>query len=280
MRAAGGAAMAGAIPTGLTGQAAREPSTAAFQQSVARWCFSDIPLETFCRELVDLQLPAIDLLTPEEWPVALDHGLVISTADVAAGTIEDGLNDPANHDTIVEAFREWLPRAREAGIPNAICFFGNRRGMEDAEGIRNSIACLERCKGIAEDEGVTIVVEMLNNAPGGHIDYMGDNTPYAVEIVGAVDSPRVKLLYDVFHMQIMEGDVIRTIQNNAEYFAHYHTGGVPGRAEIDETQELYYPAIMRAIRDTGFTGYVAHEFIPQGPDPIAALRDGMRRCTV
>ena len=117
MRAAGGAAMAGAIPTGLSGQAAREPSTAAFQQSVARWCFSDIPLETFCRELVDLQLPAIDLLTPEEWPVALDHGLVVSTADVAAGTIEDGLNDPANHDTIVEAFREWLPRAREGRDP-------------------------------------------------------------------------------------------------------------------------------------------------------------------
>ena len=195
-----------------------------------------------------------------------------------AGTIEDGLNEPRNHSTIIRAFEEHIPRAAREGVPNVICFFGNRRGMRDAPAIENSIRCLRECAPIAEAEGVTILVEALNSKPGGHVDYIGDHMSYALEVIRAVNSPRVRILYDVYHMQIMEGDIIRTLTDSSDWIGHYHTGGVPGRAEIDETQELNYPAIVRAIRDTGFSGYMAHEFIPQSGDPLRSLREAVEMC--
>jgi hydroxypyruvate isomerase len=223
-------------------------------------------------------LTAIDLLTPEEWPVAREFGLTCSMGSGLGGPIERGLNDPANHDTIVESLRAGIPQAARAGVPNVITFFGNRRGMSDSEAITNCVAALNRVKGVAEDNGVTICVELLNSKVN-HKDYQGDHTAFGVDVVSMVNSPRVKLLYDIYHMQIMEGDVIRTVRDNQQWIAHYHTGGVPGRNEIDNSQELNYPAIVRAIAETGFGGYVAHEFIPK-QDPLSSLRDAVTLCEV
>ncbi|MXX67603.1 MAG: TIM barrel protein [Gemmatimonadales bacterium] len=225
-------------------------------------------------------LTAMDLLTVEEWPVAQDHGLTVSCGDVAAGTIEDGLNETENHAGIIEAFERHIPHAARVSVPNVICFFGNRRGMENGVGIENSIRCLEACAPIAESEEVTILVEVLNSKAGGHVDYIGDRMDYGLEIIRAVDSPRVKILYDIYHMQIMEGDIIRTLTDASPWIGHYHTGGVPGRAEIDDTQELNYPPIVRAIADTGFEGFMAHEFIPRSGDPLRSLREAVELCAV
>ena len=255
-------------------------SARGLKQSVARWCFADIPLGEFCAAVTAMGLPAMDLLKVDEWRVAHDHGLIVSCGDVAAGTIENGLNEPGNHSTIIGAFERHMPRAAEDGVPNVICFFGNGRGMSDAPAIENSIACLRECAPIAEAEGVTILVEALNSKPGGHVDYIGDNMNYALEIIRAVNSSRVKILYDIYHMQIMEGDIIRTLSEARDWIGHYHTGGVPGRAEIDETQELNYPPIVRAINKTGFDGFMAHEFIPRSDDPLRSLGAAVSLCTV
>ncbi len=262
------------------GVAATPGQAAGITQSVARWCFEDIPLVPFCRGVAEMGLTAMDLLLVEEWPVAHDHGLTVSCGDVLAGTIEDGLNEPSNHRGIIEAFERHIPHAARVEVPNVICFFGNRRGMEDAVGIENSIRCLRECAPIAESEGVTILVEVLNSKPGGHVDYIGDHMDYALEIIRAVDSPRVRILYDIYHMQIMEGDIIRTLTDASPWIGHYHTGGVPGRAEIDDSQELNYPAIVRAIGETGFEGFMAHEFIPRSGEPLRSLREAVELCAV
>ena len=261
-----------------TPPAARVGDQTGIVQSVARWCFAEIPLAPFCASVADMGLTAMDLLEVDEWAVARDHGLTVSCGDVGAGTIEDGLNEPANHAAIIGAFERHIPRAAREGVPNVICFFGNRRGMADVDGIDNSIRCLRECAPIAEAEGVTILVEVLNSKPGGHLDYIGDHMNYALEVIRAVDSPRVRILYDIYHMQIMEGDIIRTLTEARDWIGHYHTGGVPGRAEIDGTQELHYPAIVRAIRDTGFSGFMAHEFIPRSDDPLASLAEAVALC--
>jgi hydroxypyruvate isomerase len=194
------------------------------------------------------------------------------------GPIENGLNDPANHESIVKGLTEGIPNAKKAGVPNVITFFGNRRGRSDEEAIKNCVTALNRVKRVAEDNDITICIELLNSKVN-HKDYQGDRTPFGVAVVSQVNSPRVRLLYDIYHMQIMEGDVIRTIKDNHQWIAHYHTGGVPGRNEIDVTQELYYPAIVQAILDTGFHGYMAHEFIPKR-QPIASLREAVVLCDV
>lgn len=246
---------------------------ARFTQSVCRWPFARIPLREFFRGVADLGLTAVDLLSPDEWPVAREFGLTCSMGSGLGGTIVDGLNDPANHDAIVKGLTEGIPRAAEAGVPNVITFFGNRRGRPDGEAIANSVAALRRVAPVAERHGVTVCIELLNSKVD-HKDYQGDRTPYGVAVVSQVGSSRVKLLYDIYHMQIMEGDVIRTLREHQQWIAHYHAAGVPGRHEIDDTQELYYPAIFRAIRDTGFTGHVAHEFIPTR-DPLTSLREAV-----
>ena len=254
------------------------PGRRRFTQSVCRWCYASIPLRDFCQAVAKMGLTAIDLLTPDEWPVAREFGLTCSMASGLGGPIERGLNDPANHDTISTSLTAGIPQAARAGVPNVITFFGNRRGMSDKDAINNCVTALNRVKGVAEDNGVTICIELLNSKVN-HKDYQGDRTAFGVEVVSAVNSPRVKLLYDIYHMQIMEGDVMRTIRDNQQWIAHYHTGGVPGRNEIDGSQELNYPAIVRAIADTGFSGYMAHEFIPKR-DPLTSLRDAVALCEV
>jgi hydroxypyruvate isomerase len=248
------------------------------KQSVCRWCYARIPLHDFCRQVAALGLSAIDLLTPDEWPVATEYGLTCSMGSGLGGAIEHGLNDTANHETIVNSLQRGIPRAAAAGVPNVITFFGNRRGRSDAEAIANCVRALQRVKQTAEDHGVTVCIELLNSKVN-HKDYQGDRTTFGVEVVAAVNSPRVKLLYDIYHMQIMEGDVIRTIRDQQQWIAHYHTGGVPGRNEIDNSQELHYPAIARAIADTGFSGYFAHEFVPRR-DPMTSLREAVELCAV
>jgi hydroxypyruvate isomerase len=244
-----------------------------FTQSVCRWPFAKMPLRDFCQSVAGMGLTAIDLLTPDEWPIAREFGLTCSMGSGLGGTIVDGLNDPANHDAIVRGLTDGIPRAAAAGVPSVITFFGNRRGRPDADAIANSVAALKRVAPVAERHGVTVCIELLNSKVN-HPDYQGDRTAYGVDVVRRVDSPRVKLLYDIYHMQIMEGDVIRTIRDNAPWIAHYHTAGVPGRHEIDDTQELHYPAIFRAIRETGFRGYLAHEFVPVR-DPLTSLREAV-----
>jgi hydroxypyruvate isomerase len=248
------------------------------KQSVSRWPYSRIPLPEFCRACADMGLTAIDLLEEPDWAIARDHGLICSMGYAGGGSIRDGLNVRANHDAIVRSFEAAIPRAAAAHVANVITFFGNRRGMGDEEAIANCVAGLNRVKRVAEDAGVTICVELLNSRVD-HRDYQGDRTAFGVAVVKAVGSPRVKLLYDIYHMQIMEGDVIRTIRDNQQHIGHYHTGGVPGRHELDDTQELNWAAIARAIADTGFQGYFAHEFVPSR-DPITSLRDAVKLCDV
>jgi hydroxypyruvate isomerase len=248
------------------------------QQSVSRWPYNAIPLPDFCRACAEMGLTAVDLLEEPDWEVARRFGLVCSMGYAGGGSIRDGLNVKANHDAIVKNFEQTIPRAAAAKVPNVITFFGNRRGMADEEATANCIAGLNRVKKIAEDHGVTICVELLNSKVN-HPDYQGDHTAFGVAIVKAVDSPRVKLLYDIYHMQIMEGDLVRTIRDAHQYIGHYHTGGVPGRHELDATQEVNWPAVCRAIVDTGFTGYLAHEFVPTR-DPLTSLREAVTLCDV
>ena len=248
------------------------------RQSVSRWCYGKIALPDLCRAVAAMGVPAIDLLEPEDWPTAREHGLVCSMGYGGGGTIRDGLNNPANHDRIVGNLTAALPKAAALGVPNLITFFGNRQGRDDTAALAACVAGLNRLKSAAERHGVTICVELLNSKVD-HRDYQGDRTSFGVAVVAAVNSPRVKLLYDIYHMQIMEGDVIRTIRQHAAHIGHYHTGGVPGRHELDDTQELQWAAVCRAIVDTGFTGYLAHEFVPVR-DPLTSLREAVVLCDV
>ena len=248
------------------------------KQSVSRWPYQKIPLPEFCRAVAEMGLTAIDLLEETDWAIARDHGLICSMGYAGGGSIRDGLNVLANHDQVVRNFEQTLPRAAAMRVPNVITFFGNRRGMSDEQAAANCVAGLNRVKKMAESEGVTICVELLNSKVN-HPDYQGDRTPFGAAIVKAVGSPRVKLLYDIYHMQIMEGDVIRTIRDHQDAIAHFHTGGVPGRHELDDAQELNWPAVCRAIVDTGFRGYLAHEFVPTR-DPLTSLREAVVLCDV
>ncbi len=268
--AAVGAAMSRPIPVQAAGGGLR--------QSVCRWCFNDIPLRDFFDQVRETGLTAVDLLDEEEWAVAREHGLACSTGYGGGGTISDGLNDPANHSAIVRNLERSLPAAARAGVPNVIAFFGNRRGLGDAEGIDHCVAALRRVAPVAESEDVTVVVELLNSRVD-HPDYQGDRTRFGVEVVKRVASPRVKLLYDIYHMQVMEGNVIQTIRDSHQYIGHYHTAGVPGRHELDRQQELHWPAIAQAVAETGFRGYLAHEFIPTR-DPMTSLREAVAACRV
>ena len=259
---------------------ARAERTGRIRQSVSRWPYSRIPLAEFARAVKEIGLVAVDLLQPEEWPVVHDAGLVCSMGYPSnrRDFLTRGFNDPANHDLLVDEILRTLPAARAAGVPNIIAMFGNRAGRPDAEGAEHCIAGLSRISTAAEQAGVTVCVELLNSKVD-HKDYMGDRTAFGAQVVRGVNSPRVKLLYDIYHMQIMEGDVIRTIRDNLAHIAHFHTGGVPGRHEIDDGQELNYRAICTAIADAGFTGYLAHEFVPSR-DPLTSLREAFRICDV
>ncbi|HEX4039592.1 MAG TPA: TIM barrel protein [Acidobacteriaceae bacterium] len=251
---------------------------ARIRQSVCRWCYKSTPLDQLCQWAASLGLKGVDLLEIEEWDVPRRYGLICTMGYAGGGTIPDALNRMENHAAIEAAFRKNIPLAAKSGVPNVITFSGTRRGMSDEEGARNTIAGLNRLKSIAEDNAVTICLELLNSKVN-HPDYMADHTAWGAGVMREVNSPRVKLLYDIYHMQIMEGDLIDTIRANIEVIAHFHTGGVPGRHEIGPTQEIQYAPVMEAIAATGFQGYVAHEFLPTG-DPLAGLRQAVEICSV
>ena len=254
------------------------PRKGRIHQSVARWCYKDIPLDQLCQAGAQMGLVGIDLLETTEWDVPARYGLKCTMGYAGGGTIPDALNRIPNHDAIEAAFRKNIPLAAKAGIPNVITFSGNRRGMTNDEGARNCIIGLNRVKKIAEDNNVTICMELLNSKRN-HPDYMADHTDWGASVMAEVNSPHVKLLYDIYHMQIMEGDMIATIRENIQFLGHFHTGGVPGRHELDDTQEVQWDAVMRGILDAGFTGYVAHEFLPTR-DPLTSLRQAVDRCDV
>ena len=261
-----------------TSQAGRVVTKGRINQSVSRWPFEKIPFKDFCRAVAEMGLKAVDLLDAKDWETVKQFGLVCSMGYVEAGDITDALNVKSNHDSIVRNLEKGIPLAAKASVPNVITFFGNRRNLGDAEAIENCVIGLNRVKKVAEDHGVTICVELLNSKVD-HKDYQGDRTSFGVQVVKAVGSPRVKLLYDIYHMQIMEGDIIRTIRENYQWIGHYHTGGNPGRHEIDSSQELNYAAVCSAIAATGYKGYVAHEFVPTR-DPLTSLREAARLCDV
>ena len=276
------ATLASVLPARSAAGMTNPVSAGRLKQSVCRWPYKSVALPEFCKRVKKLGLGAIDLLYPDEWSVAADAGLVCSMAYAARRDhfIETGFNDPANHDALIAELKAALPLAARAKLPNLIAMFGNRSAsIGESAAIANCIAGLKKIAPLAEDAGVTICVELLNSKVD-HAGYQGDHTAFGAAVMEGVGSPHVKLLYDIYHMQIMEGDVIRTIRDNIQWIGHFHTGGVPGRHEIDDTQELNYHAVAKAIADLGYQGYVAHEFMPTRPDPFESLADAVRTCTV
>lgn len=247
--------------------------------SVCRWCYSNIPFEDLCKAANNIGLTSIELTGPEEWPILKKYGLTAAMGWSAEKGITEGFNNPALHEELVTRYTELIPKAAAAGITQLICFSGNRKGLDDEKGLENCAVGLKRLMSIAEQYKITLSMELLNSKVDHH-DYQCDRTDWGVALCEKIGSDRFKLLYDIYHMQIMEGDVIATIKKNSKYISHYHTGGVPGRAEIDETQELNYPAIMKAIVETGFKGFVGQEFIPKREDKIASLKQGVMICDV
>ena len=262
----------------VKGEASVTPRKDRIHQSACRWCYKDTPLDQLCAYGAQIGLKGIDLLQPEEYEVPRKYGLICTMGYAGGGTIPDALNRVENHAAIEAAFRTNIPLAAKAGVPNVITFSGNRRGMSDEEGARNTVIGLNRVKKIAEDHGVNICMELLNSKVN-HPDYMCDHTAWGVGVMEQVNSPNVKLLYDIYHMQIMEGDLIDTIRANIQWLGHFHTGGVPGRHELDDTQEVQWDGVMRGIVDAGFKGYVAHEFLPVH-DPFTSLRAAVDLCDV
>jgi hydroxypyruvate isomerase len=247
--------------------------------SVCQWCYDKIPLETLCSAAREMGLQSVELVTVTDFPILQRHNLVCAMVTGVPGMIQSGLNRLENHDKIIEFFEHTIPATAKAGFPNVICFSGDRAGLSDEQGLKNCAIGLQRIMPAAEKHGVTVCMELLNSKVD-HPDYMCDHSAWGVELCKAVGSEKFKLLYDIYHMQIMEGDVIRTIENCHAFIGHYHTGGVPGRHEIDETQELNYPAIMKAIVKTGYKGFVAQEFIPTLPNPLTSLKQGIQICDV
>ena len=252
-----------------------------FQHSVCKWCYSDLSVNELAAAAKGMGIQSVELLQPQDWPALEEHGLtcaMVSDPLNAEFGIAKGFNRLAHHEQLVPAYKERIRETAEAGYPNVICFSGNREGLSDEEGLKNCAEGLRQIMPAAEEADVTVCMELLNSKVN-HPDYQCDHTAWGVRLVERVGSERFRLLYDIYHMQIMEGDVIRTIRDHQDAIAHYHTAGVPGRHEIDETQELNYPAIMRAIAETGFTDFVAQEFIPTG-EPLPAFREAVAVCSV
>jgi hydroxypyruvate isomerase len=268
--------------------AAKAGASGAINHSVCKWCYDSIPLEDFCVAAKEIGLKSVELLKTSDFQVLNKHDLTCalvtsatgSTKDgVKVGTIEKAFNRIEHHDTLQEINEITLRECAKVGAKQLIVFSGNRDGMDDEQGMENCVTGLHRIMPLAEKLGITVTMELLNSRVD-HADYMCDLSKWGTALVEKVGSENFKLLFDIYHMQIMEGDIIATIKAKNEYFSHYHTGGVPGRNEIDESQELFYPAIMKAIVDTGFKGYVAQEFIPKREDKLASLRQGVEICTV
>lgn len=247
--------------------------------SVCRWCFGKLSLDELCIEAKKIGIKAIDLVGPEGWPTLKKHGLYSSMCNGAEINLVDGWNDPKFHATLIKNYTEMIPKVAEAGYTQLICFSGNRRGKDDETGLKNCVDGLKQVLPLAEQHGVVLVMELLNSKVD-HKDYQCDHTAWGAELAKRLGSENFKLLYDIYHMQIDEGNVISNIQTFHPYISHYHTAGVPGRNEIDDTQELFYPAIVKAILATGFKGYLAQEFIPKYQDNIKSLRDAVNICDV
>jgi len=257
--------------------AAETAQTGRLKQSAARWCYKDMSLDDLCSNAARIGLKGIDLVNHDEWPTVRKYGLTPAMTP-GAGTIPDAWNRKENHAKLIEEMRANIERAAAAKVPNVITFSGNKRGMPDEEAKDNCVAGLNRVKKMAEDNNVMICLELLNSKVN-HKDYQCDHTAWGVDVVSRVNSPKVKLLYDIYHMQIMEGDIIRTVRDNIQWIAHFHTGGVPGRHELDNTQELNWRAVATAIADLKFDGFVAHEFIPTR-DPMQSLAQAYNECNV
>jgi hydroxypyruvate isomerase len=259
------------------------------RHSASAWCYGNLfdagkdkpakmSFAEFCRECYRLGLESVELLGPDQWEAVRKAGLTCAMCN-GPDSIPYGWNRMEHHEVLLPKFEQAIPQVAEFGYPNIVTFSGNRNGMRDEEGLENCVKGLKRLAPIAERHKVTVCLELLNSKRS-HKDYMCDHTAWGVEVCKRVGSERLKLLYDIFHMQIMEGDVIDTIRENHPYIGHYHTGGVPGRNEIDDTQEIYYPAVMKAIVATGYKGFVGQEFVPKGPNPLASLRRCVEICDV
>jgi hydroxypyruvate isomerase len=251
--------------------------------SVASWTYNFLSIDEMCKVVKKLGFSSIDLLAPKDWPTVQKNGIYCSMCYTAGKiSLTEGWNNKANHEWLIKDFEEGIPMVAQAGYKNLICFSGNRNGMDDVIGMNNCSEGLKKIMPLAEKHGVIIQMELFNSKIN-HPDYMCDKSAWGIDLCKKIGSPNFKLLYDIYHMQVNEGDVINTIQKNHQYFGHYHTAGVPGRHEIDETQELYYPAIMKAIVATGYKGYVAQEFVPSSKDnkeKIAALKKAIKICDV
>lgn len=267
---------------------ATEEAGGRVNHSVCKWCYNGISIDGLCLAGKEFGLKSVELLGPGDIEKVQKHGMTCAmvsnpTAKNAAGRnvggITDAWNRVENHAPLLEAYAEYIEQAKALGVDNVICFSGNRGGMDDQEGLQNCAKGLKELMPLAEKAGIKITMELLNSKVN-HPDYMCDHTEWGVALCQAIGSDNFKLLYDIYHMQIMEGDVIATIRKHHEFISHYHTGGVPGRNEIDESQELYYPAIMKAIVDTGYQGFVGQEFIPKRSDKIASLKQGVTICNV
>jgi hydroxypyruvate isomerase len=288
--AAIGLAAAAGLPRRLQAAdpVARLQLNGTIRHSVSAWCYGSLlnpgkdkpakmTFEDFCRECYQLGLESVELLGPSEWPIVKKVGLTCAMCN-GPDNIGYGWNRVEHHDDLLPKFEKALPQVAEFGFPNIITFSGNRKGMSDEQGLENCVKGLKRLVPLAEKHKVTVILELLNSKVD-HKDYMADHTAWGVEVCRQVGSERLKLLYDIYHMQIMEGDMIRTIKQNHQYIGHYHTGGVPGRNEIDDSQEIHYPAVMRAIAATGYKGFVGQEFVPKR-DPLASLKQAVEICDV
>lgn len=253
------------------------------KHSIARWCYESTPLVELCQKCHELGIQALDLLTLDEIPRAQEQGMKCSITAAhpdpnGIGTIEQGFNDPANHPALHKIYQHLIPAAAELNVPQVICFSGNRNGISDTDGLQHCLNGLSPLIPLAQECGITLTMELLNSKVD-HPDYQCDNTDWGVKLCQQIDSPHFQLLYDIYHMQIMEGDIIRTIQKIHPHISHYHTAGVPGRHEFDASQELHYPAIAKAIAETGFDGYIGQEYIPSSADPFEFLPRAIEQCS-
>ncbi len=278
MGAMAGLAGAGLVAPSALAQAAPAAGGGRIKQSVSRWCYGKMPLDELCKQAKAIGLKGIDLLDEPDWEVAIAHGLEVAMPNGPSG-IKDGWTDPANHTELCKKSLELFPKLAALGIKNMIILSGNRRGLSDDEGLKHCVSGLSQIIPAAEKANITLVMELLNSKRD-HKDYMCDHTAWGAAVCEKLGSKNFKLLYDVYHMQIMEGDIIETIRRFKDVIGHYHTGGVPGRHEINATQEINYRAVCEAIVETGFQGFLAHEFIPKGSDPIASLREAYDICNV
>jgi len=248
--------------------------------SVSRWTYDYLSLDELCKAVKEIGFSAIDLTGPKDWPVMQRHGIYSSMCYTGGdNNLNNGFNNPTYHKQLIKDYLEVIPVMAKAKYKNLICFTGRREGMNDETGMRNCTDALQKILPVAEKYGVIMVMELLNSKID-HKDYMCNHTAWGVELCKRISSQNFKLLYDIYHMQIEEGDIIRTIRDNHEYIAHFHTGGIPDRHEINDTQELYYPAVMRAIKETGYKGYVAQEFVPTRKNKLDSLKEAIKICDV